>query len=149
MDSSKEWDVFCSYCWGPQRRNQVKVKDIRDYLMTELGITAWLDIVEMQAGELSRKIYEGIAQSKVIIIFLTPEYLDSKNCINEICLSNKMGKKMIFYISEDLSGNIRELIPKKMPKEVYSENLVFLDDRSELLKAVKEALKNIQVRTNK
>jgi hypothetical protein len=99
----------------------------------------------MQSGELSRKIYKGIAQSKIVIIFLTPEYLESKNCINEMCLSKKFAKNMVFFISEDPAGHIMELIQKKMPKEVYRSDIVYLREKEKLLLIVQELLIKYQV----
>ena len=140
METHKSWDVFCSYCWGEKRRNQEKVKELRSYLIDQLKITAWMDINEMKTGTLSKKVYAGIANSKIVIAFITPEYFDSKNCLNEICLANKCGKNIIFFITEDYSNDIDVVIVKKMPNEVYRKDLVFLRDREQLLEEIKIAL---------
>ena len=142
MQNQKQWDVFCSYNWGSQRKNQIRVSEIRDKLMHELKITAWLDIIEMQSGQLSRKIFEGVANSKVFICFLTPNYLESINCINELCLAKKLAKEMIFFVTDDPSNNIEHLIEKKAPAGFYKNEFKLLRDEKELVDKVRQALKN-------
>jgi hypothetical protein len=141
-DSVYLWDVFCSYNWGSQRKNQTKVREIRSNLIRELNITAWMDIFEMQSGQLSQKIFEGIANSKVFICFLTPSYLESINCINELCLAKKLAKEMIFIVTDDPSNNIEELIEKKAPAGFYKNELKLLRNEQELVDKVRQALKN-------
>jgi len=147
MQNQKQWDVFCSYNWGSQRKNQTKVREIRNNLICELNITAWMDIVEMQSGELSQKIFEGIANSKVFICFLTPNYLESINCINELCLAKKLAKEMIFFVTDDPSNNIEQLIEKNAPAGFYKNDLQLLRNENELVDKVRQALKN-QVSVN-
>jgi hypothetical protein len=142
MQIQKQWDVFCSYNWGSQRKNQTKVREIRSNLIRELNITAWMDIFEMQSGQLSQKIFEGIVNSRVFICFLTPSYLESTNCINELCLAKKLAKEMIFIVTDDPSNNIEELIEKKAPAGFYKNELKLLRNEQELVDKVRQALKN-------
>jgi len=142
MSDQKVWDVFCSYNWGYQRRNQEKVREIRNKLIYELNISAWMDIEEMKSGELSKKIFEGIANSKVFISFLSPSYLESKNCINELCLAKKCGKEVIFFLSEDPSHNLEQLLETKMPAGFYKHDLKLLRSEEDLIDKVKQVLKN-------
>jgi hypothetical protein len=122
------------------------VKELRSYLIDQLKITAWMDIYEMKTGTLSKKIYEGIANSKIVIAFITPEYFDSKNCLNEICLAKKCGKNIIFFITEDYAKDIEVIIVRKMPNDVYRKDLVFLRDREQLVEETKSALSRHTVR---
>ena len=142
MQNQKHWDIFCSYNWGSQRKNQTKVGEIRIKLIRELNISAWMDIIEMQSGELSRKIFEGVANSKIFICFLTPNYLDSVNCINELCLAKKIAKEVIFFVCDDPLQNIEQLLEKKMPAGFYKSDLQLLRNEDELVEKVRRALKN-------
>jgi hypothetical protein len=74
MTSNKKWDAFLSYSWGQKCLNQAKVIEICNYLVSELHITAWIDVVEMKSGELSKKIFEGIKGSKLFICCWTWAY---------------------------------------------------------------------------
>ena len=96
----------------------------------------------MRSGELSRKIFEGIANSKVFICFLTPNYLESVNCMNELCLAKKLAKEMIFIVTDDPSNNIEELIEKKAPARFYKNELKLIRNEQELVDKVRQALRN-------
>jgi len=78
MGDNKSWDAFVSYTWGPKRSNQEKVIQICNDLSDKLKLTTWIDVVEMQSGELSRKVFEGIKGSKLFFCFITGDYSDSK-----------------------------------------------------------------------
>jgi hypothetical protein len=139
---SKTWDVFFSYSAGPKRLNQEKVVEIRNYLTTQLQITSWIDVVEMKTGELSKKVFEGVKGSKMFICFITGEYSDNKNCMNELCLAKKFGKEIIFYVVEDTSGMSQDMLTKNVLKEVafYMGDDVYYTRKNELVDAVKKAL---------
>ena len=96
----------------------------------------------MHSGDLYQKIFEGIASSKVFICFLTSNYLESINCINELCLAKKLAKEMIFFVTDDPSNNIEHLLEKKAPEGFYKNDLQLLRNKNELVDKVRQARKN-------
>jgi len=156
-ESTKTWVAFLTYNWGPKRFNQKKVIDIRNMLTTEMQIRTWIDVIEMKSGDLSKKVFDAIKNSKIFICFITGDYSDSKNCMNELCLAKKFGKEIIFYVSEDISGMSQDLLTKNVLKEVafYMGDSTFYTRKIDLKDAVKAALnkqgvspKNIEIELN-
>jgi hypothetical protein len=139
---SKSWDAFFSYSVGPRRLNQEKVVEIRNFLTSELHISSWIDVVEMKSGELSKKVFEGVKGSKLFISFITGEYSDSKNCMNELCLAKKFGKEIIYFINEDTSGMDHAAITKNIIKEIafYIGTSQFYTRKEDLLSALRNSL---------
>lgn len=147
MADKKSWDAFVSYTWGPKRSNQEKVIDICNFLNEELKLTTWIDVVQMQEGELSKKVFDGIKRSKLFLCFITGDYSDSKNCMNELCLAKKFAKEIIYYVSEDTSGMSQDQLTKNVLKEVafYMADAVYYTRKDELLDAVQKALEKQSV----
>lgn len=145
MQSNKQWDVFCSY--SPGEINQKKVIDIRNQLVSNLNITTWIDKIELQSGERTKKIYEGITNSTLFLCFVTPEYSDNKDCINELCLAKNFNKELIFFINEDTTGMNQEMLTKNILKEVsfYMGDAIYYRKREELFDAIKKALNKEKV----
>ena len=77
----KEFDVFLSHNWGtpPAIANHKRVVAIARQLTTR-GLRVWVDENEMHA-HLPQAMTEGIDQSKVVLVFITEEYL-AKVCHN-------------------------------------------------------------------
>lgn len=142
MDINKNWDVYCSYAKGYNRSNQAKVIEIRNYLVSKLNITTWIDVVEMKTGQLSKKVYEGIVNSHLFLCFINDDYSDDKNCVNELCLAKKFGKEIIFFIYEDTRGMDQEAITKNIIKEIafYIGKSRYYTSKEDLLEAVQISL---------
>lgn len=149
-EPTKNWDAFFSYNWGIKRSNQKKVIEIRNYITSELQIKTWIDMVEMKSGDLSKNVFNGIKGSKLFICFITSDYSDSKNCMNELCLAKKLGKEIIFYISEDISGMSQDVLTKNVLKEVafYMGESVYYTRKNDLRDAVKKSLNKQSVSLN-
>ena len=88
-------DLFISYCWGGENApNQQRVKHLKSTLESSYNFKIWMDISEMSVGhQFLEKIESGIRQAKVVLIVLTEEYLDSRNCKKEIALADGLGKE--------------------------------------------------------
>ena len=113
------WDVFFSY--HGDTSNQQKVIEIRNFLISNLRITTWFDSIEVtQPGERSKKIFQGVSNSKIFLCFVTPEYSDSEGCLNELYLAKRLGKKMLFYVSkEDTTGMDQEQLTKMFLRQSH------------------------------
>jgi hypothetical protein len=139
MDS---WDVFFSY--HPDKTNQNKVIAIRNYLVLNLRITTWFDSIEItQPGERSKKIFQGISNSKLFLCFVTPEYSDNQECLNELFLAKRLGKKMIFFVhQEDTAGMNQEKLAKEVFKTVsfYMGDNIYYRNKKELLDCIKSSV---------
>lgn len=145
----QSWDVFCSYAKGNNRKNQSRVIEIRNYLVSQLKIKTWIDVVEMKNGQLSKKIYEGILNSKLFICFVTSEYSYDKFCVNELCLAKKFGKEIFFFINEDARGMNQETITKNIIKEIafYIGASTIFTQKEVLMGAIRESLVKKEVRS--
>uniref|UniRef100_A0A7S3YSA0 TIR domain-containing protein n=1 Tax=Lotharella globosa TaxID=91324 RepID=A0A7S3YSA0_9EUKA len=75
-----ENDVMVSYC----RRNTPFVKDLVKYL-NSLGIDPWVDWEDIRpAVDWMKAIRHGIVDAYAFICVLSPEYLESKICLEEL-----------------------------------------------------------------
>lgn len=146
MTIKKSWDIFCSYN-NDNKQNRQRVIDIRNYLVSNLNITTWIDVLEVQSGEKLRKVYEGVTNSNLFLCFVSSDYSDNKDCINELCLAKNFGKKIIFFINEDVSGMKQEMLAINVLKEVtfYMGDTIYYRNKEELLEAIKLALQNSKV----
>jgi len=85
--------IFFSYNWTQQeavRKLALELSETKEY-------NVWLDVNQMGGGEwLSKEIVSGIYESKVVVVFLSPEYLNSENCCTEIKLAKTWKKKSFF-----------------------------------------------------
>jgi len=80
-------DVFLSYNWGKDGSNCSKVTKINDALKMK-GFATWFDSQGDMQGLLDSAMAEGIAASKVVLVFLTSEYIrkcrvPDDNCAKE------------------------------------------------------------------
>ncbi|KAL5016538.1 hypothetical protein ScPMuIL_006127 [Solemya velum] len=83
--------VFISYQWD----SQTEVKSMRDKL-ERVGFSCWMDIGQMGGGDqLNMRIEEGIRNSKVVIACLSPKYIVSHHCNQELSLADLLNKTII------------------------------------------------------
>ena len=145
MSSKKYWDVYCSY--APGKTNQEKVIEILKYLTIEFYFKAWLHVFEIQTGEKLTKIYEGITKSHIFLCFVTPDYSENKDCINELCLAKKLGKEIIYFLNVDTTGLNQEMLTQQVLKQVsfYMGDAIYYRKKEELLEPIQKALKNRKV----
>jgi hypothetical protein len=89
-------EVFISYQWDKQ-------KDIICLynILTEIGLTVWLDIYQMGGGDsLYYKIDDGLRNCDVVISCVTTKYGLSANCRKEIALADSLPKPIIPILLE-------------------------------------------------
>ncbi|XP_059158979.1 uncharacterized protein LOC131942991 [Physella acuta] len=93
----KHPSVFISYCWSNSREAQKlgticsdkslgwgDPREVKKELEKK-NITCWLDIDQPFAGKgLFKNITEGIRNSKVLVAFVSDEYVSSDNCMMEL-----------------------------------------------------------------
>ena len=102
-------DIFISYCW---KKNKEKVHEMHKKLSQKFP-KIWIDINEMDYGDLNEMMSEGISQSKVFICCLTEEYCKSKNCMKEFNFADKLRKPIVYVIFEEIGGLTEPEITKK------------------------------------
>ena len=77
-----KFDVFLSYAWGANDKRQPLATEIYKEL-TALGYRVWIDIIEMK-NKIDKSMTEGIDNSRIIVILLSPDYAAKENCMTEI-----------------------------------------------------------------
>ncbi|MBX3081877.1 MAG: toll/interleukin-1 receptor domain-containing protein [Anaerolineae bacterium] len=95
--------VFISY----SRSNLSFVKTL-DAQLIEQGIEAWVDWRDIPPGVNWRQtLYDGLTASDVVLIFLSPAYIESENCRIECYLARYYGKRVIPIMVQDC----RDMLP--------------------------------------
>ena len=93
--ASPTCEVFLSYCWSNSAAavangtrlidgalGDVDPRNV-DKWLADHGIATWLDIRSAREGALFEEISAGIRQCRVLIAFVSDEYLASTNCMRE------------------------------------------------------------------
>lgn len=129
-----ENDVMVSYC----RRNKKFVQELVAYL-NRIGIDPWIDWEDIPpAVDWMQCIRDGIEQSYAFIAVLSPEYLASKICLEELDIALKAGRLIIPIVYKDIDWG-----DPKLPKDLAAVNFIFIrdeDDRKVGLEKVNVAL---------
>ncbi|KAL4233400.1 hypothetical protein ACF0H5_008081 [Mactra antiquata] len=90
-------DVFLSYCWtnshdaiakGSREKDGAlgwKGGDPREVkkFLNDKGISCWIDIERVGGVGLYTSIADGLKEAKVVLAFVSDEYVESKNCVME------------------------------------------------------------------
>lgn len=84
-----ETDVFFSHDWGVdenQQNNHDRVAKINNYLL-EKGVKTWFDGDKMR-GDIVEKMCNGINHTKLVIVFVTDNYIKkvASSNFNDNCL---------------------------------------------------------------
>lgn len=75
-----EIEAFCSYDWGENNTNQIKVKRIVETLKNKFSHSVWIDESQLRGGlDLADKITDGLKRCKCFILFLTKNYHNKVN----------------------------------------------------------------------
>src|ERR1700730_8764386 len=83
--------IFISY----SHRDQPFARQLDDAL-AQCGYTTWLDKKDVfPAGEFWEDIEAGIQEAGAFIFIMSPDSLDSKDCIRELDYAQVCGKKLI------------------------------------------------------
>ena len=124
---------FFSYNWGVQE----EVKSVQN-LIEKLGFEDFFfDIRNLNIGdELEPRLKSAINSSKVVLLFLTPEYLKSKNCNLELIEAFENGKPKIVPIimkqcqNNDWPSGI-EKYKEKISSKLYADfSKILINDLS-------------------
>ncbi|XP_078583869.1 uncharacterized protein LOC144866383 [Branchiostoma floridae x Branchiostoma japonicum] len=91
MPVPKKTAVFLSYQWD----HQGKVLLLHRRLQ-ERGYGCWMDIKQMGGGNsLYQMMDKGIREAKVVVSCVTPLYIDSQNCQDEVALAHTLKMPII------------------------------------------------------
>uniref|UniRef100_T1IR33 non-specific serine/threonine protein kinase n=1 Tax=Strigamia maritima TaxID=126957 RepID=T1IR33_STRMM len=83
--------VFLSYHWDVQD----EVLLLRTKL-EQAGFRCWMDIGQIGGGDhLQIKLYEGISNAKIVVSCITPKYVVSNVCSQEVILADLLGKPIV------------------------------------------------------
>ncbi|XP_078663411.1 uncharacterized protein LOC144906726 isoform X1 [Branchiostoma floridae x Branchiostoma belcheri] len=89
--AKQENTVFLSYQWDHQDR----VLLLHDRLQ-ERGYSCWMDIKQMGGGDsLYQMMDKGIREAKVVVSCVTPPYVESPNCQDEVALARTLKMPII------------------------------------------------------
>jgi uncharacterized protein with NAD-binding domain and iron-sulfur cluster len=88
--------LFVSYCHS----NQEIVHRVADEL-TKLNYKIWIDRDLIQGNKLFADIQKGIEISHIVICFISKNYCESENCMNEITLAYTQKKKILPIMLDD------------------------------------------------
>jgi hypothetical protein len=120
MMSSKQYHIFISYSW----KNQDFVVFIY-YFLSKLGYYIWLDISSM-GHSLQDSMKDGIANSAVILVFLSTGYLESENCVFELNEAYQQKKKVITVFLEP-KEKFGCLLTKEIQARCSLDTCLYLD----------------------
>ncbi|CAH1264332.1 LRRIQ4 [Branchiostoma lanceolatum] len=111
--------VFLSYNWDHQN----KVLLLRKRL-EERGYSCWLDKDQVgPGGHLLKKMDDGIREAKVVVSCVTPPYVESKNCQDEVVLAHTLQRHIIPVILEELQTTW----PPPGPMSIPFAQLLYID----------------------
>ncbi len=88
--------MFVSYCHS----NKEIVHRVADEL-TKLNCKIWIDRDLIGGNMLFADIQKGIQTSHILICFISKNYCESENCMNEITLAYKQKKKILPIMLDD------------------------------------------------
>jgi hypothetical protein len=88
--------LFVSYCHS----NKEIVHRVADEL-TKLNYKIWIDRDLIEGNMLFADIKNGIETSHIVICFISKNYCDSRDCMDEIIYANNKDKKILPIILDD------------------------------------------------
>ena len=131
--------VFLSYCWqnskeaidkGTKPRNgSVGVTDPRNlktFIREKVNVDCWIDIEQAGRTTLFEDIAAGLRHAKVVVVCVSDEYVDSKNCVREfrfataacqlpviLCIVRNTNSSFYFFYLNDFIGWNRDGLETK------------------------------------
>jgi hypothetical protein len=114
-----KYDIFISYCQ--------KNKEYADFMVEELhrlkpGIRVFIDRQELQPGEAwQQKLYQSIDDCQKVVTLYTPEYLDSKACLEEYNIARMLHRNRKTKVLYPLYMNTVEKLPEHMRELQYRD----------------------------
>ncbi|GBG34262.1 G8 domain-containing protein DDB_G0286897 [Hondaea fermentalgiana] len=75
------YDVFLSHSWKVDSHdstflNHTRVKDVKESLEEEFKLRCWFDTEDLQGSDMSLWMADGINESHVVLMCLSPDYMD-------------------------------------------------------------------------
>ncbi|XP_053376302.1 uncharacterized protein LOC128547449 [Mercenaria mercenaria] len=125
--------IMISYQWDDQEL----VKDVKKRL-TKAGYKVWLDIEEMKGSTLDA-MSSAVERSKVVLVFMSRKYKDSRNCRSEAEYAHQTEKSILFVKTKrgyKADGWLGMLLATKLYYE-FSEKHPFKETINKLLDAIK------------
>ena len=134
-----EIKVFVSY----SRNNLQFVSRLKDALQTR-SITAYVDRDEIEKGEeWWKRIQELIAEADAIVFVLSPGFIASKTCKDELEFAIALKKRLLPIVAENLIGlTVPDTLAKRnyvyfIPNPPADASGSFEDGLNELVRAIK------------
>ena len=102
--STSQPEIFISYNWGKDRKNQRRVLRLKNYLEKHYNVPVWMDTNKILVGsKLGKEIETGIRGCKIFIMCVTAEYATRPNCEKEYTLAVTLGKPILPILFENVS----------------------------------------------
>ncbi|XP_069131214.1 heat shock 70 kDa protein 12B-like [Argopecten irradians] len=136
-EKPKTEQIMLSYNWTQQKM----VLKIYDKLTTR-GFRVWMDVYNMK-GNLLDAVSQAIHESKVVIICVSEQYGESKNCRTEAEFARKKNKIIIPFMMQrgpDIPGWLDMILGEELFYKFYDFGL---DDQPAFEKRMKEVIKAI------
>ncbi|CAK8688266.1 unnamed protein product [Clavelina lepadiformis] len=88
--SSPSKHIMISYNWSDSKELAHKIHD----RLSDAGYQVWIDKGQMK-GNIYEKMGQAVENAHVVLMFLSPNYETSENCIRESSLTADMAKKIV------------------------------------------------------
>ncbi|KAK3609671.1 hypothetical protein CHS0354_035956 [Potamilus streckersoni] len=158
-------ECFISYCWtnshdaiekGSKKKEGSlgwgDPREIKKFLQ-EKGIPCWLDIERVGGGGLFEDIADGLRKAKVLVAFVSNEYVQSQNCLMEFrfALTTLRIPVILAIVGTGYKWEESEIGMLAVGHHCPKVNFQFQNDTGhlELLKLVQERLPNRNDSSNK
>lgn len=97
--TSTPYEIFLSYC----HKNKEDIDELYEILTNRYKLNIWKDTKSIRMGhDFREEIFYGIENSKLILSCVSKDYIESKNCMREIKIANKLEKKCLFLLLEPI-----------------------------------------------
>ncbi|XP_069131210.1 uncharacterized protein [Argopecten irradians] len=136
-EKSRSEQIMLSYNWAHQKM----VLKVYDKLTTR-GFRVWIDVYNMK-GDIYDAMSQAINESKVVIICVSEQYGESKNCRTEAVLAQKKNKIIIPFMMQrrpNLPGWLDMILGEDLFYKFYDFGL---DDQTTFEKRMEDVIKAI------
>lgn len=104
------WSLFLSHCWQYPGVQEAVATIKRELQRLLPGVQIFLDVDDLED---TSKLEEYVAQSAVILLFVSRGYFSSVNCLREVVAATSQGKPIVLMHDPDRArggGPIAELV---------------------------------------
>ncbi len=93
------FDAYLSYSWASK-----SLVDATAARLTSLGVRCWLDTEQIQSGvDVLARVARGVFSSRVVIVFLSPAYLNNSHCNKELSMAEGWRKQVLVIKQADVA----------------------------------------------